>query len=113
MPAENSIQPYVFTLEQLEAQRVRAAKLYLEFLRVPSLSAGWYVLEAGAADPQNPHNEDEVYVVLRGKGKIRVGSQVTPVQPGSVVFVQAQVEHKFFDIQERLEILVIFGPAET
>ncbi len=109
---QNSIQPYTFTPLQLEAQRVRAGKLYQEFLRVPRLSGGLYVLEPGATDPQSPHNEDEVYVVLRGRGKIRVGSQITPVQPGSVVFVQAQVDHKFFDIQERLEILVFFGPVE-
>jgi len=115
MPArtrENSTRPYAFELGALEAERAAAGKLYLEFLRIPSLSGGLYVLEAGATDSQQPHSEDEVYVVMGGKGKIRVGEEVMPVGAGSVVFVEAKVEHKFFDIEERLEILVFFGPAE-
>ncbi len=32
--------------------------------------------------------------------------------PGSLVFVAATVPHRFHDIVERLELLVVFGPAE-
>jgi mannose-6-phosphate isomerase-like protein (cupin superfamily) len=101
-----------FDLATLLKRREQSGKLYLEFLRVPAMSGGLYVLEAGASDPQQPHGEDEVYVVMAGKGKIRVGERVYPVAAGSVVFVEAQVEHRFFDIEERLEILVFFAPAE-
>jgi mannose-6-phosphate isomerase-like protein (cupin superfamily) len=98
-----------FTLEQLRSQRNEA---YLEFLRVPSMSMGLYVLEVGATDPQNPHTEDEVYVVTGGKAKIRVADEVHNVETGSIIYVDANVEHKFFDIEERLETLVFFAPAE-
>lgn len=109
---ENRTQPYVFSLEQLRKEQAGAGKLYHEFLRVPDLSGGLYVLEAGATDPQQPHSEDEVYAVMGGKAKIEVGSAVHPVAKGSVVFVDAGVPHRFFDIEERLEVLVFFGPAE-
>lgn len=112
MSAPAREKPYAFELDALEAQRTVSGKLYLEFLRVPALSGGLYVLEAGATDPQQPHTEDEVYVVMGGKGKIRVGGEVQPVQSGSVIFVDAHLPHQFFDIEERLEILVFFGPAE-
>jgi quercetin dioxygenase-like cupin family protein len=98
-----------FSLEQLRSKR---DKSYLEFLHVPSMSMGLYVLEAGATDPQNPHTEDEVYVVTSGKAKLRVGNDVHPVEAGSIVHVNANVEHKFFEIEERLETLVFFAPAE-
>jgi mannose-6-phosphate isomerase-like protein (cupin superfamily) len=98
-----------FTLAQLLKDRKEA---YLEFLRVPSLSVGLYVLEAGASDPQQPHTEDEVYIVTGGKAKIRIGDEVHNVQGGSIVYVDAHKEHKFFDIEERLETLVFFAPAE-
>lgn len=98
-----------FTLEQLRKAR---DKSYLEFLRVPSMSMGLYVLEAGATDPQNPHTEDEVYVVTGGKAKLRVTSEVYEVKAGSIIYVDANAEHKFFDIEERLEVLVFFAPAE-
>ncbi len=44
-----------FQIDQLEQQRQRAGKSYLEFLRIPALSAGLYTLPAGSADPQKPH----------------------------------------------------------
>lgn len=98
-----------FTLKTLLAERREA---YLEFLRVPSMSMGLYVLEAGATDLQQPHTEDEIYVVTSGKAKIRVGDEVHKVESGSIIYVDANVEHKFFEIEERLETLVFFAPAE-
>ncbi len=52
------------SLENLETQRLEAGTLYLEFVRQPDLSAGLYVLPVGGTDPQQPHSEDEIYVVL-------------------------------------------------
>ncbi len=98
-----------FTLEHLRDKREKA---YLEFLHVASMSMGLYVLEAGATDLQQPHTEDEVYVVTAGKAKIRVANEVHNVEAGSIVYVDAHVEHKFFEIEERLETLVFFAPAE-
>jgi mannose-6-phosphate isomerase-like protein (cupin superfamily) len=97
---------------ELDAARVVAGKLYHEFLSVPDLSAGLYALEAGATDPQSPHTEDELYVVMSGRARVTVGTETRDLQPGSVVFVGAHVPHKFSDISERLVLMVVFGPAE-
>ncbi len=99
-------------LRGVESARTAAGRLYEEFLRVPDLSAGLYVLDVGAADPQSPHTEDELYYVVRGRGRITVGDEVREVVPGSLVFVAARVPHRFHDVVARLEILVVFGPAE-
>lgn len=96
----------------IATDQAAGGRLYHEFLRVPDLSAGIYVLEAGANDPQSPHTEDELYYVVVGRGVVTVGSETRPVVPGSLVFVGATVPHRFHDIAERLELLVIFGPAE-
>jgi len=102
-----------FDLPSVSSERAKAGKLYQEFLRVPALSAGVYVLPAGGTDPQKPHKEDEVYYVVRGHAKIRVGSEEKVVKSGSVILVAARVDHRFFDISEELEVLVFFGPAEN
>jgi mannose-6-phosphate isomerase-like protein (cupin superfamily) len=102
-----------FELREVEAIRREAGKLYQEFLRVPDLSGGLYVLEAGATDPQQPHREDELYYVVSGTATITVGDEERPVSAGSLVFVAAGVAHRFHDITERLELLVVFGPAES
>jgi len=96
----------------IEVRRRDAGRLYEEFLSVPDLSAGLYVLEAGAEDPQSPHGEDELYYVVTGRARVTVGGATRDVVPGSMVFVGAQVPHRFHDILERLELLVVFGPAE-
>ncbi len=101
-----------FELSELMAQQEESGRLYLEFLRVPSLSVGLYRLPAGGTDPQQPHTEDEVYYVASGRGMIRVGEEERSVQAGSVVFVTANVEHRFHSITEELTILVFFAPAE-
>jgi mannose-6-phosphate isomerase-like protein (cupin superfamily) len=99
-------------LDELESARTASGRLYHEFISVPDLSGGLYVLEAGATDPQSPHTEDELYVVMSGRASVRVGGEVRPVRSGSVVFVGAGVDHRFLDIEERLVLLVMFGPAE-
>jgi quercetin dioxygenase-like cupin family protein len=99
-------------LSELEASRTASGRLYHEFISVPDLSGGLYVLEAGATDPQSPHAEDELYVVMAGRAMVFVGGEVRPIVGGSVIFVAAGVEHRFLDIEERLVLLVMFGPAE-
>lgn len=99
-------------LDDLDAARTAADRLYHEFVSVPDLSGGLYVLDAGATDPQSPHKEDELYVVMAGRAKVTVGDDVRDIRPGTVVFVGAGVVHKFSDIEERLVLLVAFGPAE-
>lgn len=100
-------------LPDLLEQRRRSEKRYLEFLRVPAMSAGVYVLAAGAIDPQKPHHEDEMYYVVRGRGRMRSGNDDHEVMEGTVIFVAANVEHRFYDITEELVVLVFFAPAET
>jgi len=101
-----------YELNQLIAQRADTNKLYLEFLKVPDLSMGLYVLPAGGTDPQSPHTEDEVYYVVSGKAKIQVADENRSVQTGSIVYVAKNVEHKFHSIEEELTVIVFFAPAE-
>ena len=102
-----------YHVNALQEQLGQSTELYLEFLRVPSLSMGLYELAAGSRDPQQPHSEDEVYYVIRGQAMIRVGDEDQPVNPGSIVFVAAQVVHYFHSISEDLSVLVFFAPAES
>jgi quercetin dioxygenase-like cupin family protein len=98
---------------ELDRQRAASGKLYGEFLRVAALSAGLYVLPAGATDPQYPHHEDEMYYVVRGKARFRAEGRDQEISTGSVLFVAAGVEHRFHDITEELAVLVFFAPAES
>ncbi len=109
------------SLPEIEEQRAQSGNPYREFLRVPSISAGLYVLPAGATDRQKPHREDEIYYVVRGRARFKAGSddreddreEDREVSAGDVIFVAAEVGHRFYDITEELAVLVFFAPAET
>ena len=99
-------------LSRVIEESKRAGKAALEFLRVPALSLSTYRLPAGGPDPQRPHTEDEVYYIVRGRAQFRAGDENCAVEPGTVLFVEAGVEHRFHSIEEDLELLVVFAPAE-
>ena len=102
-----------FSVAESEALRRSSGNRYSEFLRVPAMSAGLYVLPAGSADTQSPHQQDEMYYVVRGRARLRAGSEDEAVSEGSIIFVAARVEHRFYEITEELVLLVMFAPAET
>lgn len=97
-----------FEMDALINERAESGRPYLPFLNRDTLRCGLYVLAAGAEDGQNPHETDEVYYVLSGKANIRVDGEVRPVTTGTVIFVKAQAEHKFIDIEEEIRLLVFF-----
>ena len=85
---------------------------WVEQLRVPDLSVGTYSIPAGGVDDQQPHTEDEIYVVTAGRAMFEAGGDRVAVGPGSVIFVPAHEVHRFTEITQDLAAIVIFGPAE-
>src|SRR5699024_8810102 len=62
-------------------------------------------------DRQQPHSRDEIYVVISGSGQFVNGGVRAPFGPGDLLFVPAQVEHRFEDFSEDFATWVIFyGP---
>jgi len=100
-----------FQLSEVDAERAAEGSPWRQFLGVPSMRAGLYVLEPGDVDRQQPHRVDEIYHVVEGRGVLSVGEDEIEVVAGSVVFVEAEVEHRFTRIDERLKVLVVFAPG--
>jgi quercetin dioxygenase-like cupin family protein len=102
----------IFDLGRIAAERIEKNQAWQEFLRVSSLSVGLYHLKAGQNDPQQPHTEDEVYYIISGKASFRAREETQVVGPGTAIFVERWVDHRFYDIIEDLMVLVFFAPAE-
>ncbi|KAA3607252.1 MAG: cupin domain-containing protein [Planctomycetota bacterium] len=101
-----------FSVPELVKALRQSEKSWQAFFEVPSMSLGIYRLPAKSEDRQQPHRRDEVYSVLTGRAKFTVGGVVHSVKPGDLLFVRAGAEHRFFDIEEDLELLVFFaGPG--
>lgn len=100
-----------FDLKDLEGQMEESGRPWLPFLKVPTLSTGIYTLKVGATDRQQPHDQDEVYYVLKGKAKFEAGGEKSHVEEGSILFVKAEVPHRFYEIEQDLQVLVFFSAA--
>ncbi|MCG8488798.1 MAG: cupin domain-containing protein [Candidatus Thiodiazotropha sp.] len=103
----------VFQLEELLA-KVQPGEVRLhEFLRSPSLSCSVYHIPAGSKEMQSAHVEDELYLVLEGRGRLRVETDDHPVEKGTLLYVKAASEHTFFEVEEDLTVLAFFGSASS
>lgn len=100
--------PLVTDLSALLAQHGDAT--YREFLRGPALSLGLFAASAGHDDEQQPHEQDEVYVVLAGHAVLVVAGDRHAVGPGSVAYVPRGVPHHFREVSDELRVLVGFAP---
>jgi len=79
----------------------------------PGLELGVYVLVAPEPDRQQPHADDEIYVVLEGRGTLEIDGEAVPLTEGQAAFVPAGAEHRFIGY-ENLSVLVIFArPREA
>ncbi len=73
----------------------------------PGVEIGVYVLVAPEPDRQQPHEDDEVYVVLEGSGTLDVEGTSVQMKEGDAVFVEAGADHRF-SAYEQLAVLVVF-----
>ncbi len=91
------------------AEREPGSKPFVEQLTRGTLRVGLYAPRG--EDPQQPHDQDEVYVVLSGQGTFLNGDERRPFQPGDVLFVPATVVHRFEDFTDDFYAWVVFyGP---
>lgn len=97
-----------FELDSLVAELEPTGKPWLPFIKGKNVLTGLYMLKAGTNDQQSPHDTDEVYYVASGKGKFKAGNEVVDFEKGSILFVKAEVEHRFFDLTEDVVLVVFF-----
>jgi len=99
----------IFSFEELSARVEGKEPAIYEFIRSSALSCMVYRLPAGSNDMQAPHLEDEVYFVVSGRAKMRIAGQEREVRPGNILFIRSTLDHSFFDIEEDLTVIAVFG----
>ncbi len=85
---------------------------WAENLRTADLSVGTYSVPLDGADLQQPHTEDEIYLVMSGRAELETPTDRVPVGPASVIYVPAGEPHRFVNLTEPLTVLVVFAPPE-
>ena len=98
----------LFHADSLIAQLKSQDKRWISFLQAENVLTGIYHIKSGEQDMQKPHDTDEVYYVIDGKAKFIADNKVAVVSKGSILFVKAEVAHRFTEIEEDLVVLVFF-----
>jgi mannose-6-phosphate isomerase-like protein (cupin superfamily) len=94
-------------LNQLDTNQVQ---LFAKVMEHGTMSVEIY--RPQKTDLQKPHQQDELYVVVSGKGEFVNDSIRNNFGPGDVLFVPAGIEHRFEDFTDDFVTWVIFyGPA--
>ncbi len=99
------------------AQTERSCVIRLAEARVGSPALRRGPLDVKLAAParpneQKPHEQDEIYVVIRGRGVLFHDGRRDAFEPGDLLFVAAATEHRFEDFGDDLLVWrVFYGPG--
>jgi mannose-6-phosphate isomerase-like protein (cupin superfamily) len=99
--------PQFFTLTSLLEQARFADQHALGFHEGLGWAAGVLHLKPGQHDPQAQHDRDELYLVLRGQGVLRIGDDRHPVAPGDFWLVPAGTRHRFEDYPQEFVVFYV------
>ena len=92
--------------ETLKLLPTKDGKQFLETFRKGNFSAEIY--KPDKVDLQQPHTQDEIYVIISGSGMFQNGEEHYPIKATDLVFVPAFVEHRFYDFTGDFSTWVVF-----
>ncbi len=101
------------TINDMSKTNSKTELPFYKFIDKDSFSILLYELKAGQVDKQNPHKLDEIYYVSKGIAEIEVEDEMFSIQTGDVIFVKAEAKHRFINIKENLQTIVVFSKSNS
>lgn len=95
--------------DAFNALQAHEGKTFFQLFRHGTMSLEIY--QPAGHDPQQPHLQDEVYIIISGSGTFQNGVELQPFEAGDFLFVPAGVDHRFIDFTENFMTWVIFYGA--
>jgi mannose-6-phosphate isomerase-like protein (cupin superfamily) len=95
------------TADEADALPLQPGRFSAQALNSPGLEARWY--RPPNPDTQQPHDRDEVYVVVRGAGFFEREGIRVPFGPGDLLFAAKGDTHRFVDHSSDTSVWVVFG----
>lgn len=101
--------PLSATLAEARRAPIPAGFRSAELMRHGSMALRYYAPRG--ADPQTPHEQDEIYIVTSGRGIFACGGARVAFGPGDALFAPAGADHRFLDFSDDFGTWVVFyGP---
>jgi quercetin dioxygenase-like cupin family protein len=81
-------------------------------LETKNFTAGYVVIQPKGRIPLHAHSNEEIYILLKGTGKMRVGSEEEIVEAVSGVFIEPNAEHHLQNIgDDEMVMVFVYSPA--
>ena len=105
----------IFDLDSmlLELNKKSNSSYFLDFLHNYSFEVGVLRLNPGQKDTQGPHLEDELYIVMEGKGYINILEKKHVIRKNYCIFIPSKTKHYFHGNKERLVVLYVFNVSKS
>jgi mannose-6-phosphate isomerase-like protein (cupin superfamily) len=97
---------HVTIAEGIEALQKNAQQPFAQLLQNKSMSIEYFAPKN--IDTQQPHAQDEIYVIASGNSSFYRNGETIDCKTGDVIFVPAGMEHRFVNFSEDFATWVIF-----
>jgi mannose-6-phosphate isomerase-like protein (cupin superfamily) len=95
-------------------EKIKTENSYFNtFINTENLAAGVLVLQPGEKDTQEPHDNDEVYYIIKGDGFLKIKNKDYLIEKNKIYFVKQKTEHFFHDNTKELVALYFFGGPDS
>ncbi len=96
----------MYSLANALATKPSPGNLAAEIAKFGAVDVEFY--QPKGSDPQKPHSRDELYVIARGTGVFERADERFAFNPGDLIFVAANVEHRFAEFSNDFAVWVLF-----
>jgi mannose-6-phosphate isomerase-like protein (cupin superfamily) len=93
-------------LNAIDALKQAGGEVSVVLMEQPGMSLEYFSPQK--VDTQTPHTRDELYIIVRGHGKLNRDGELIPCKAGDALFVPAQMQHQFVDFSDDFATWVIF-----
>jgi len=81
-------------------------------LDTKNFTAGYVVIQPKGRIPLHAHSNEEIYILLKGTGKMRVGSKEEIVESISAVYIETDAEHFLQNTgDDEMIMIFVYSPA--
>ena len=102
-----------FDINEYVNKIAKSGSYYHTFINKDSLASGVLRLEPGGKDTQIPHENDEIYYIIRGDGFLNIAGKDYPISEARAYFVGKNIEHRFHGNKKELVVLYFFGGPDS
>lgn len=102
-------EPRIYEIDRYLSELKNRKQYFIDCINTNRIQAGVMLLHPGEDDIQEPHSIDEVYYIVQGNGFIKIEKKDHEIKPGTIIFIPANVEHKFHGNNQDLVIFYVFG----